>query len=367
MAGPLAGIRVVELVGQGPGPYGAMILADLGADVVAVDRPDVVAGVNRSRTATNPLMRGKRGVSLNLRDGDDLDTLRRLVAAADVFIDPFRPGVCERLGIGPDELTALNPRLVYTRMTGWGQTGPWAHMAGHDIDYIALSGALHVIGYEGQPPTMPINMMGDFAGGGLLLSMGVSAALVERASSGRGQVVDVAMVDGAAMILGPFYSAVDNGFWGPRGTNYLDGGAHFYNVYETSDGRWMAVGAIEPQFYLAFVNGLGVADDELLRPDRQNDRAVWADAKSRVAAVFRSRTRDEWCAVFDHTDACVSPVLAPDEVPDHPHTAERGTTVRINGVLQARPAPRFSRTDGEAGIPCHPGTHDVRAVLDDWA
>lgn len=367
MSGPLSGVRVVELVGQGPGPYGAMILADLGADVVAVDRPEVVARVNRERPATNPLMRGKRGVALDLRDSSDHEQLVALIAKADVLIDPFRPGVCERLGIGPDVVTELNPRLVFARMTGWGQTGPWALMAGHDIDYIALSGALHTIGYEGQPPTIPINMMGDFAGGGLLLAMGVSAALVERANSGRGQVIDVAMVDGASMILGPFYSAVDNGFWGPRGTNYLDGGAHFYNVYETADGRWMAVGAIEPQFYLAFVNGLGATDDDLLRPDRQNDRAVWAAAKVRVAEIFRSRTRDEWCAVFDLTDACVSPVLSPDEVAVHPHMSQRGTPVRINGVLQAQSAPRFSRTNGEAGIPVHPGSHSTADVLDDWS
>lgn len=366
MAGPLAGIRVVELVGQGPGPYGAMILADLGADVVAVDRPEVAAKVNRDRVATNPMMRGKRGVALNLRDDADRARFVELVAKADVFIDPFRPGVCERLGVGPDEMTALNPRLVYTRMTGWGQTGPWAHTAGHDIDYIALSGALHTIGYEGQPPTMPVNMLGDFAGGGLLLAMGVSSALVERHTSGLGQVIDVAMVDGAAMLLGPFFVAADNGFWGERGTNHLDGGAHFYNVYGTSDGKWMAVGAIEPQFYLEFVTRLGVVDDDLLRPDRQNDRAIWKSAKARLTEVFATRTRDEWCAVFDGSDACVSPVLSPSEVATHPHTAERGTTIRVNGVLQAQSAPRFSRTNGTAGTPTHPGSSSVDDILGSW-
>lgn len=367
MSGPLAGVRVVELVGQGPGPYGAMLLADLGADVVAVDRPDAARRVDRSRPATNPMMRGKRGVALDLKDPADLDRLRSLTDRADVFIDPFRPGVCERLGIGPDLLCGRNERLVYTRMTGWGQDGPWAQRAGHDIDYIALSGALHLIGYEGQPPTMPINLLGDFAGGGLVLAMGVASALVERHSSGRGQVIDVAMVDGAAMILGPFFVAAANGFWGPRGTNHLDGGSHFYNVYRTSDDRWIAVGAIEPQFYAELVERLGAADDEVLSPGVQNDRKNWAEAKRRMAAIFSSRTRGEWEDVFAGSDACVAPVLEPAEVAEHAHTRERGTTVEINGVLQAQAAPRFSRSPAAAGSPAHPGEHDVSEVLTSWS
>lgn len=365
--GPLAGVRVVELVGQGPGPYGAMILADLGADVVAVDRPEVAARVNPDRPATNPLMRGKRSVALDLKSADDFASLMTLIERADVFIDPFRPGVCERLGVGPDVLAAKNERLLYTRMTGWGQDGPLATAAGHDLNYIALSGALHTIGYEGQAPTMPINLLGDFAGGGLLLAMGVAAALVERQSSGRGQVIDVAMVDGAAMILGPFFSAVANGFWGPRGTNHLDGGAHFYNVYGTSDGKWVSVGAIEPQFYAELVRGLGLEDDELFAPSRQMDRSVWAAAKAKMTNVFASRTRDEWCAVFEGGDACFAPVLSPDEVPRHAHTAARGVTIEINGVLQANPAPRFSRTAATAGVPCHPGAHPIDDVVSSWS
>jgi alpha-methylacyl-CoA racemase len=365
--GPLHGVRVVELVGQGPGPYGAMLLADLGADVVAVDRTDVAARVDRQRTPTNPLMRGKRGVALDVKSPDDREALLRLVDRADVFVDPFRPGVCERLGLGPDVLSTRNPRLVYARMTGWGQDGPWATMAGHDIDYIALSGALHVIGYEGQPPTMPINLLGDFAGGGVMLAMGVSAALVERNASGRGQTIDVAMVDGAAMILGPFFAATANGFWGPRGTNYLDGGAHFYNVYETADGKWIAVGAIEPQFYAAFTGGLGLADDPLFAAERQMDRSIWAEAKRRVAEVVRSRPRADWEAVFDGTDACVAPVLAPNEVAEHPHTAHRGVVTVINGVPQSQAAPRFSRTPASAGTPSHPGQHGIDEILGDWA
>jgi len=365
--GPLHGVRVVEMVGQGPGPYGAMLLADLGADVVAVDRPDVAARVDKQRTPTNPLMRGKRGVALDAKSPDDLGVLLRLVDRADVFIDPFRPGVCERLGLGPDVLSARNPRLVYARMTGWGQSGPWATMAGHDIDYIALSGALHVIGYEGQPPTMPINLLGDFAGGGVVLAMGVSAALVERNASGRGQTIDVAMVDGAAMILGPFFVAAANGFWSERGTNHLDGGAHFYNVYGTSDGKWVSVGAIEPQFYAELVERLGVVDDDVLAAARQNDRSVWAEGKKRLAAVFGSRTRAEWETVFEGSDACFAPVLAPEEVVTHPHTAARGVTVEVNGSVQAQIAPRFSRTVASAREPGHPGAHELGEVIAEWS
>ena len=366
-SGPLAGIRVVELVGQGPGPYGAMILADLGADVVAVDRPDVAARARRDRPATNPMMRGKRGVALDLKNASDVGRLLEMTDRADVFVDPFRPGVCERLGLGPDVSCARNERLIYGRMTGWGQDGPLAHSAGHDINYVALSGALHTIGYEGQPPTMPINLLGDFAGGGLVLAFGVAAAIVERHRSGLGQVIDAAMVDGAAMILGPFFSAVANGFWGPRGTNHLDGGAHFYNVYGTSDGKWVSVGAIEPQFYAEFVRLLGVADDDSFAPERQMDRSIWPEAKRRVAEVFASRTRDEWCEIFDGSDACFAPVLAPDEVPAHPHMSARGTTTTINGVLQAQSAPRFSRSRATAGVPCHPGEHSIVEVLANWS
>jgi alpha-methylacyl-CoA racemase len=366
MTGPLAGIRVVELVGQGPGPFGAMILADLGADVVAVERPEVAHRTDTTRLATNPMMRGKRSVALNLKDATDIERLLTLTDQADVFIDPFRPGVCERLGIGPDILSARQQRLIYARMTGWGQSGPWTQSAGHDIDYIALSGALHCIGYEGQPPTMPVNLLGDFAGGGLVLAMGVASAIVERFSSGRGQVIDVAMVDGAAMILGPFFAAAANGFWGERGTNHLDGGSHFYNVYRTGDDRWVAIGAIEPQFYAELVNLLGVVEDELLTPARQNDRQVWAAAKVRMAEIFATRSREEWETVFEGSDACFAPVLAPGEVATHPHTKERGTTVEINGVLQAQAAPRFSRTAAEAGSPCHPGQHQVDEILSTW-
>jgi alpha-methylacyl-CoA racemase len=287
--------------------------------------------------------------------------MQSLLARADVFVDPFRPGVCERLGIGPDEMLAANDRLIYARMTGFGQSGPWAQAAGHDINYIALSGALHAIGYEGQPPTMPINILGDFAGGGLLLVAGVAAAAFERERSGRGQVIDVAMVDGAAMLLGPFFTALGSGMWGPRGTNHLDGGAHFYQVYETSDGEWMAVGAIEPQFYAELLAGLGIDDVP------QWDRRQWPANKARFAEMFRMKTRDEWCAVFEGVDACVSPVLAATEVGDHPHMRDRQSVLAINGALQAAPAPRFSRTPATAGVPVHPGADALDAVLSTWS
>ena len=361
MTGPLAGLRVVELVGQGPGPYCAMVLADMGADVVAVDRPDVAARVSPDAPATNPMMRGKRSVALDLKDAADREMLLTLLDHADVLVDPFRPGVCERLGIGPEVVTKRNPRLIYGRMTGWGQDGPLAEVAGHDIDYIALSGALHMIGYAGQPPTMPINLLGDFAGGGLLLAFGVACAAFERERSGRGQVIDAAMVDGAALVLGPFFAAVASGFWGERGTNHLDGGAHFYNVYETADAKWVAVGAIEPQFYAELLSRLGLADD-----GRQHDRAVWPQWKARLRELFLTRTRDEWCELLEGSEACFAPVLAPGEAARHPHLAARGTIVEINGVPQAQAAPRFGRTGVSAGAPCHPGEHDLGEVLASW-
>lgn len=361
MTGPLTGLRVVELVGQGPGPYCGMLLADLGADVVAAVRPAEAAAAPRDRPATNPLMRGKRSVVVDLKAADGAAQLLSLMDRADAFIDPFRPGVCERLGVGPDVAMERNPGLIYGRMTGWGQEGPWAQAAGHDIDYIALSGALSMIGYEGQPPTMPINLLGDFAGGGMLLAMGIAAAAFERSRSGRGQVIDAAMVDGAALVLGPFFVAAASGVWGPRGTNHLDGGAHFYQVYEAADGEWLAVGAIEPQFYAALLAGLGLEDD-----GRQWDREAWPGWKERIAAVFRSRRRAEWEAVFEGTDACVAPVLAPTEVAAHPHTAARGTVVELNGVPQPQAAPRFSRTPAAASAPCHPGEHALDDVLTSW-
>lgn len=359
MSGPLTGLRVVELQGQGPGPYGGMLLADMGCDVVCVDRPSERR--ERTEPARNPMMRGKRSVVADLKTPEGAAAVRALTDAADVFIDPFRPGVCERLGIGPEVLCASNPRLIYARMTGFGQDGPWANAAGHDINYISLGGALDMIGAEGLAPQIPVNLVADFGGGGVMLVVGVAAAAYERERSGRGQVIDVAMVDGTALLLGPYFMARESGAWGPRGTNHLDGAAPFYNVYETLDGRWISVGAIEPQFHAAFYRGLGLEEPS------QWDRAVWRAGRDVVAARVRTRTRDEWMEIFDGAEACVAPVLAPTELPDHPHTAARSTTIRIDDVLQPAPAPRFSRTASEAGRAVHPGTSELDAVLAGWS
>jgi len=358
LTGPLTGLRVVELAGQGPGPYGAMILADLGCDVVAVDRSGPPA--DPDRLPTNPMMRGKRSVTIDLKSPDGVEQLLALTDRADVFIDPFRPGVCERLGVGPEVACGRNERLIYARMTGFGQDGPLAQAAGHDINYIALSGALHMIGREGQPPTFPINLLGDFAGGGLVLAFGVACAAFERDRSGKGQVIDAAMVEGAAMILGPFFAAASSGSWGARGTNHLDGAAPFYNVYETSDGGWVAVGAIEPQFHAALYRLTGLDEPA------QWERDDWPRRQAELADIFRTRSRDEWCESMEGTDACLTPVLAPGELAAHPHTAERGVVIEINGVPQAAPAPRFSRTPASASAPCHPGQHQLADVLDSW-
>lgn len=360
-SGPLRGLRIVELVGQGPGPYCGMLLADMGADVVAVARPSAAAAAPSDRPATNPLNRGKRSVALDMKEPGDVERLLALLDMTDAFIDPFRPGVCERLGIGPDVVCARNERLIYGRMTGWGQDGPLAQTAGHDINYIALSGALSAIGPADGPPVMPLNLLGDFAGGGMLLAMGIACAAFERSNSGRGQVIDAAMVDGAALIFGPFFAATA-GAWGPRGTNMLDGGAHFYNVYETSDGEWISVGAIEPQFYAELLTRAGLPPDA-----PQWDRARWSDLKVEFAALFRTRTRAEWCDLLEGTETCFAPVLSPAEAATHPHNATRGTVTSIHGVPQPQAAPRFSRTPGSAKVPCHPGAHQFGDVLASWS
>ena len=344
--GPLAGLRVVEFVGLGPGPFAGMLLADLGATVLRIDRlSDAERDAERrgSPPPRGPLHRGKGSVGVDLKHPSAAGFVLRLVERADALVDVWRPGVAERLGVGPEACLARNPRLIYGRLTGWGQEGPWASMAGHDIDYIALAGALEPLGRAGEPPTPPINVLGDFAGGGMLLAFGIMCAAWEAARSGRGQVIDAAMIDGAALMMAPYYTARASGFWGPRGTNMLDTGAPFYEVYETRDGKWVAVGAIEPQFYAELLNGLGLSADPLFA--EQQDRGRWADQKVRLASVFRGRTRDEWCAVFDGTDACVAPVLDPVEAPTHAHHQARGTFVED----QPAAAPRFSRTP--AGAP----------------
>lgn len=360
--GPLKGVRVVEIASLAPAPFGCMILADLGAEVVRVDR----AGTPGDGIVApeGPLDRGKHSIALNLKEPEDLEVLYRLIESADVVVEGFRPGAAERLGIGPEELIGRNPRLVYGRMTGWGQCGPLALAAGHDINYIAVAGALEPIGRPGERPVPPLNLIGDFAGGGLLLAMGIVSALYERERSGVGQVVDAAMVDGAALLTAFLHGMGAIGLWGEgRGENALDGGAPFYDTYECADGRYIAVGAIERQFYDELVDGLGLAGEDL--PDRR-DQANWPQLRARFAAAFAARTRDEWTAVFAGTDACVTPVLRFDEVAGHPHAAARGALIDVDGVTQAAPAPRFSRTAPAAPSPPSAKPAGLGEILAQW-
>lgn len=358
--GPLVGVKIVEFAGIGPGPFCGMLLADLGADVVRIDRADAVAS-SRADLAN----RGKRSVAVDLKKPEGIEAALSLIEKADGLLEGFRPGVMERLGLGPEPALARNPKLVYGRMTGWGQTGPWASMAGHDIDYIALTGALHTMGRTGEPPAPPLNLVGDFGGGALYLAFGLLAGILEARASGKGQVIDCAMIDGAASLMTMFYGMKAGGLWNAnRGDNLLDGGAHFYDTYECADGLWLAVGAIEPQFHAILVKGLGLPSDAF---PAQMDRARWPEYSQRVAEVIRTRTRDEWMAVFDGTDACVAPVLSMDEAPGHPHNLARGTFVEAFGVVQPGPAPRFSRTAGAVnGVPALAGRHS-REVLEAWA
>ncbi len=362
--GPLAGVKVVEIAGIGPGPFCAMVLADLGAEVIRVDRASGVPEQMPEGPARDVLNRGRRSIAVDLKTPRGAETVLRLVESADALIEGFRPGVAERLGIGPDAALAANPRLVYGRMTGWGQDGPYADAAGHDINYIALSGLLHAIGRAGEAPVPPLNLVGDFGGGGMLLALGVVAALLETRSSGEGQVVDASMVDGAALLGTMVFGFFGTGGWNDeRGTNLLDTGAHFYDVYETADGRHVSIGSIEPQFYAELLRLSGLQDEDL---PAQFDREQWPAMKERVAAVFATKTRDEWCEIMDASDVCFAPVLSLAEAPEHPHNRARGTFVEQAGVLQPAPAPRFSRTPGElVAPPPHPGQH-TDEVLRAW-
>jgi alpha-methylacyl-CoA racemase len=339
MAGPLTGTRIVEIAGIGPGPFCAMMLADMGADVLRVQR----ALEQPKPIAPNPVSgRGMRSITLDLKSAAGRDAVLRLVERSDALIEGFRPGVMERLGLGPDACLARNPRLVYGRMTGWGQQGPLAHLAGHDINYIALSGALAAIGTADSGPVPPLNLVGDFGGGGAMLAFGIACGLFEAARSGQGQVVDAAMTDGVALLMATTFGQYAAGRWSrARGDNLLDGAAHFYATYRCADGLWVAVGAIEPQFYAALLQRMGL-DAGDFQP--QHDRSRWAGWKARMAAVFAQRTRDEWCAVMQGADACFTPVLDMGEAPDHPHHAARRTFIEIAGTRQPAPAPRFSRT-----------------------
>ncbi len=360
--GPLHGVRVIEMASLAPAPFGCMILADLGADVVRVDR--VGGGDGLDLGPAGPLARSRRSIALNLKDPAGIDVLLRLADTADVLVEAFRPGVAERLGFGPQVCAGRNPRLVYARMTGWGQHGPLASTAGHDIDYIAVAGSLDPIGRAGQRPVPPLNLVGDFGGGGMLLAVGVLAALLERERSGLGQVVDAAMVDGSALLASFLYGLRAAGAWRDgRGTNLLDGGAPFYDTYRTADGRHMAVGALEPKFYAELLARLGLDPAGL---PAQYDRSGWPALRAALAAAFGGRTQAEWAAVFDGSDACVAPVNSMADAPDHPHNAARGTFVDVGGLVQPAPAPRFSRTPaGPPGPPVAPGasTGEVLAGL----
>ncbi|MGQ0464995.1 MAG: CaiB/BaiF CoA transferase family protein [Sporichthyaceae bacterium] len=362
--GPLAGLRVVEVGGIGPGPHGAMLLADLGADVVRVDRPSGQLAI-LPPGSPDWMLRGRRLVAADLKSDEGRDTVLALAEKADVLIEGFRPGVAERLGIGPEAVHARNPGLIYARMTGWGQDGPLAKVAGHDINYISLTGALHSIrGGDGRP-VPPVNLVGDFGGGSLFLVVGILAALHERKSSGLGQVVDAAIVDGTSAVMQMVWGLYAEGVWtNDAGRNLLDTGAPFYDTYQCSDGGWMAVGSLEPQFYALLLQGLGIGDEDL---PAQHDRRNWPTLRARFTEVFASRTRAEWTEVFGDSDACVSPVLALDEVAEHPHIAARGTVAKIQGAVQAAPAPRFSRT--APGTPDAPPTTPTPAgdVLRQWA
>lgn len=334
MGGPLNGLRIVELAGLGAGPFCAMMLADHGAEVIRVERP------NRPTHPGDCLARSRASIVLDFKHPDAIRAARDLCASADGLIESFRPGVMERLGLGPDVLLRDNPELVYGRLTGWGQDGPMAQAAGHDINYIAIAGVLHTVGAAASAPVLPVNYVADFAGGGMMLAFGMVSALLHVRNGGDGQVVDCAMSDGAAVIASMTWSMLNRGRWrDERGTNLLDGGAHFYNVYECADGKYIALGAIEPQFYATFRDKAGLADPAF---EDQLNRDAWPALKQKLAEVFRTRTGDEWCALLDGADACVTPVLSLAEAPGHPHNAARGTFTTIGGAIQPAPAPRYS-------------------------
>ena len=342
-----------------------MMLADMGADVVRVDRASAVRGGDPERPPLDLLNRGRRSIGVDLKSAAGLETVLALVEAADALLEGFRPGVAERLGLGPDECLARNPRLVYGRMTGWGQDGPYAASAGHDINYISLAGALHSIGRRGEAPVPPLNLVGDFGGGGMYLAFGMVCALLEARTSGAGQVVDAAMVDGAASLMTPFFGMAASGFWNvERGTNLLDGGAYFYDVYETADGEHISLGPIEPQFYAELRELLGLHGSEW---DHPGDRSRWPELKDKLAAVVSQRTRAQWCELLEGTDTCFAPVLSLTEAPEHPHNQHRGTFTKVADVVQPAPAPRFSRTPGAIGCPPpHAGQH-TDAILAELA
>ena len=363
----LSGVKVVEFAGIGPGPFTCMLLADMGADVVRIDRAQNVGRDGEEpRYATT--LRGRPNVAIDLKNVEGRETALKLCERADILIEGFRPGVMERLGLGPEDVFARNSRIVYGRMTGWGQDGPIAHTAGHDINYIALSGALHAIGTKAGGPVPPLNLVGDYGGGALYLAFGVLAAYIEAQRSGQGQVVDAAMVEGAASLMTPTYgyaaaTGSERGWIDERESNFLDGAAHFYNVYETADGKHICIGSIEPQFYRLLLDTLGLEDGDL---EPQNDRSGWQANREKLAGIFKTKTRDEWTEIMGPTDICFAPVLSMGEAPAHPHNAARGSFVEIAGVTQPAAAPKLSRTPGKAGTPPAHAGENTRDALSDW-
>jgi alpha-methylacyl-CoA racemase len=361
--GPLNGVKVIEIGSIGPGPFAAMMLADMGADVIRLERGGRGAGLNLGGGAWNLTNRGRPSVAADLKHPDARELVLRLAEGADALVEGFRPGVMERLGLGPDDFLARNPRFVYGRMTGYGQDGPMASVAGHDINYIALSGALGAIARKGERPLFPLNLLGDYGGGGMMLAFGIVCAVLEARSSGQGQVVDASMVEGAAVLSTMVYALTNAGMWNPEpGTNLLDSGAHFYEVYEVADGGHVAVGAIEPQFYAELLRLLELDPDEF----PQFDQARWPEFKERFAAVFRTRTRDEWTAILEPAEACATPVLKPAEAASHHHNVARGAFVEVEGVVQPGPAPRFSRTPSEIQGPARDPGADTDTALAAW-
>ncbi len=362
--GPLHGVRIVEIVGLGPGPFAAMMLADMGAQVLRIDRTDRAAtGGPYAKPELDIMNRGRPNAAVDLKRPEGVELVLRLLERSDGLVEGFRPGVMERLGLGPDVCLERNPRLVYGRMTGWGQDGPMARQVGHDINYLALSGTLSCIGRAGERPVPPINLVGDFGGGGMLLAFGMACALVERHASGRGQVVDAAMLDGVGVLSAALHGMQQSGFQFERGTNLLDGGAPYYDVYETKDGRYVSIGSLEPPFQAQLIEVLGLQDEALPHP---LDRASWPALSERFAAIFRTRTRDEWCEAFEGREACFAPVLELDEARAHPHNVAREAYVKVGDTLQPAPAPRFSRTPGAVRSPAVGAGHDTDTALADW-
>lgn len=365
-AGPLAGYRIIEIAGIGPGPFASMMLADMGAEVIRVDRTQAVHGSAPSTPHFDVLLRGRRNIAIDLKQPDGVETLLKLIESADALIEGFRPGVMERLGIGPDVCLQRNPKLVFGRMTGWGQEGPYSAAAGHDINYIALAGALAHFGRAGEAPVPPLNMVGDFGGGGMFLAYGLVCALLEAQKSGKGQVIDAAMVDGAAVLMSMFWAFSQVGLFNQDapGTNLLDTGAHFYDVYKCSDGKYVSIGSIEPQFYALLLEKTGLENDSAFA--KQMETSNWPMLKVRLAEVMGTKTSTEWCALMEGTDICFAPVLTMTQAAQHPHNVARKTFIDVAGVKQPAPAPRFSRTPNAVPTPpAHPGQHS-REILLDW-